>query len=149
MRLRHLRRRHAGDEVDLVDLGHSDEQICTFDPSLLERVQVDAAAVNHEPVEILIEIAAQRFVRLDDGDVMTLFNQNARQIAADFSGTDDDDVHRARESRGRPAASKMRVPFAAVGLCRCFSYRGGGGLSGETALQITECSSADYSNSAT
>ena len=112
-----------GDQVDLVVLRDTGDQLGPIDASRPQDRGVRAAPDDRLDVELLAERAGDHLVLFDDDDVVVLGAEPLSEVPADLAGSDDHDMHSGpactisgvatngrwgRSSRRRPAQRSHR-----------------------------------------
>jgi hypothetical protein len=86
--------RHLRDQdVVLVVARHGHHEVGALDPRALQDPQLGAVAVHGAVLELLLDHAVTVRVRLDDGHLVALVDELAREVPADLPGSDDHHVH--------------------------------------------------------
>jgi len=82
----------ARDHVGLVAVRECDEHVGIARAGGLERARARRVALHRADVDAVLQVAQQRFVGVDDGDVVGLFaGQVVSRCPADLAGPEDDD----------------------------------------------------------
>ena len=84
----------AGHHVDLVGLGHRDQDIGALGVGLLERVRMGRMADDALDVEAVADSPDQVGRAVDDRHVVAFTGQIARDVESDLPGPTNDDFHR-------------------------------------------------------
>ena len=102
--------RHLADQhVVLVVAGHRDHHVGALDPGPLEHPQLGRVAVLDVVLELLLDGQVAVAVVLDQRHLVLLLEQLPREVPADLSCADDDDVHVRSLLLCRPGRGRRRI----------------------------------------
>ena len=88
-----LTRSERGDQVHLVVVGHGDHQIRPCNGGLIQDLRARPVPKERHDVVVLLDVANRVRVLVHRDDVVPVLLERANKVSADFTETDDDDVH--------------------------------------------------------
>ncbi len=89
---------HAGDHVDFVGIGNSDQEVGPTHAHPFEDSPAGPVALHGQHVQFLGRPFEGLQVALDDGHLVTLLAEDGRDVEAHLSGANDDRVHGIQHS---------------------------------------------------